>query len=508
YVYDDGIYGQNYIGLEEPEPPEMVMEYASTGISVENKIITAMPTNTCFLALLGNILGTKAYSTNIIDQPAIIYYDQVKASQERKTVTLAHTQPLYGDIRNAISYYNLQNSEYRIVTKDYSGYNTTEFPDGAVDQLSKELGTGEFPDIIYITGEFDYTNLTQKGFMANLYDLGFDGSKLLNVVRTNCEYGGGLYKLPMHFRYTAALNWDGIESLTIADMLEMYKIHGNALFRQLDRDALIDYLFGVGALGNYIDYANAECNFNTQEFIDLLEFFRSYNNRPDSDHHIRVSLTSLANQQLVKGHEGVFFLTENHFEHAALREFNYLYDGLNYSISGFPTSVGSGIHIETQYDFGITAASANKEAALQFLMLLFESEESFTYFWKDHQRTSAELFERRLEAYYAPSDLRVDYYSIVQNAVVRAGIDNIIRREFLDSLINDPNNTIIEVSQEEIDNIVNLMNTAVCAPADDAKVLEILWDELTPFLAGQDTAENVAHRINSRVGIYLAERYS
>jgi len=39
-------------------------------------------------------------------------------------------------------------------------------------------------------------------------------------------------------------------------------------------------------------------------------------------------------------------------------------------------------------------------------------------------------------------------------------------------------------------------------------LLDILYDELTPFLAGQDTAANTANRINSRVGIYLAERYS
>jgi len=139
-------------------------------------------------------------------------------------------------------------------------------------------------------------------------------------------------------------------------------------------------------------------------------------------------------------------------------------------------------------------------------MLLFESEESFTYFWKDHQRTSAELFERRLKAYHN-RELSIDFYSAQHNSVSRFSVQNESMLYKLDEKRSDPNVQLIEVTQEEIDNIVNLLNTAVCAPADDAKVLEILWDELTPYLAGQDTAANVAHRINSSVGIYLAERY-
>ena len=51
-----------------------------------------------------------------------------------------------------------------------------------------------------------------------------------------------------------------------------------------------------------------------------------------------------------------------------------------------------------------------------------------------------------------------------------------------------------------------IINTKTAQQTDDM-IVDIFIDELTPYLAGQDTAANVAHRIDNRVGIYLSERY-
>jgi len=79
--------------------------------------------------------------------------------------------------------------------------------------------------------------------------------------------------------------------------------------------------------------------------------------------------------------------------------------------------------------------------------------------------------------------------------------------EMPETFLSDPNRQVLDMTDAEVEHFIAAVLDAEVAKPVDEEVLRIISDELTPFLAGQDTAANVAHRINSRVGIYLAERY-
>jgi len=511
YIYDDGIYAQDYIGLDEPTEPEMILNFANSGISSETAKFHSMIDENTFVAEVKDLFNfdTAISAVNTAWSPALITYDPVKAAQGKQTITLAHTQPLDQYIRSTITYFNLNSEDYRLVTLDYTKYTSDEFPDGAADQLMKEFGTGKYPDLLFITDDIDYNNLTAKGFMSDMYELGFDKSKLLNSVRTKSEYGGGLYRLPMLFEFTALVNADGIESMTIRDMAEMYAVYRNDLFPQLERAELLEYLINAGILGKFISYGEAKCNFNDSEFIEFLEFIRGYTNQKESDLKLgHYYMDQLDNRTVVKDGAAIFFIAQSGHFSGSLYKLHYLYGEEGYSFSGFPTSSGSGIVIKPSYEFGITKASANPSGALEFLMLLFEGYISEEKLWPDELHSCTEILHNRLmKAYRSPGDYytayntQSDVVSLVENKTGST-------EKFIKSAENSEIHELFTVSDTEIEAFVESILNADVRPAEDAGLLDILYDELNTYLGGQDTAANTANRINSRVGIYLAERYS
>jgi len=498
YITSKGIYGHNFKDPNVPEEHEMIVDFMASGVSSDILDVLSIPTNTCILGEMTDIFIDRPTS---IKNPCMIFFDEVAAQTERTVITLAHTKALPSDTNKMIAYFNMTTPQYRITTADYSVY------DDPAAQLMKEFGTGKYPDLIYITDDIDYNNLTAKGFMYNLYDLGITPEMVSDGIRTMCEYGGGLYKLPMIFSYVTLLSRDGTSALTLTDLAEQYKTHGNKLLPQFSRDRLLDYMIKAGALGGFVDYANAKCNFNDPEFVNFLEFLRTYNNEPTVGlNPVHLYGGNPEYQQLVKGGDAVYFASQSNHMSGLLAVYNYLYDGMNYTYCGFPTTYGSGIIIDPEYEFGITKASANPEGAMAFLRMMFDSTESEQYLWKYNLRTNAEILGRRLEEYYVNQKYLL-YYNLKNNYFTQFEFTGV--GEGISRFYNDPETYFIpEVSDEEIEYFVETILNAEVRSAEDVGLLDILYDELTPYLAGQDTASNTANRINSRVGIYLAERYS
>jgi len=194
-----------------------------------------------------------------------------------------------------------------------------------------------------------------------------------------------------------------------------------------------------------------------------------------------------------------------------LAYYNVLYGGFNYSISGFPTTSGSGIVMSKQNEFAVCAASAHPEEAMKFLRILFDSEEAGKYLWKFFDLpASAELFENRMKDYNNnPNEVNVYDHDTASVGYVHYGEDSDSRFKTTEEYLEFyPNREIVDIKNDEVGYFTETMLNCKVSLPDDDRIIEIVTDELVPFLAGQDTAANTANRINSRVGIYLAEQYS
>jgi len=504
YMHKDGVYGHNY--TDEEAEPEFLLSYSNSGLERNMVTITQVFDQCHMLATVGSVFET---SDNIFDRDlALLIYDPEKAAETKKSLNLVHMGNLNSSARAAISHFNMTNAEYRIDLHDYSQYNTDELPTGGIDRLDLEMSSGQYPDIILLHDDMDVMNYTRKGYFKNLYDAGFDPSKLSKAVRQTAEFAGGLYSLPMTFEFTALLNREGITSLTLDDLYTYYAEYGEMTLPQFKRELLIECMIEGGVLGGFIDYDGAKCDFNNAEFVKLLDFWRNFKSQPQMRTHpyqfaYRVSPE---NQQLVKGRESLFHSATYYAGEASIRSFNFLYDGYNYSYSGFPTTEGSGVSISTENAFAVTTACAYPEAATKLLELMFNSPEAAEYLWKYEMPSNTEILRGRFDKMYLREDALI-YFNVKSNSISNT-VFSTDAEERLAEKLADPNVVPIYVTAEEIDGFFNSIVNAETRGTDDPKILEIVWDELTPFLAGQDTAANTANRINSRVGIYLAERYS
>jgi len=522
YVNKEGVYGSNYLSTEDVPDAECLLRYSSSGMTYSMIDIIKILDSEHILAMVGELFPQD-------DRPGkgklqMLVYDHEAAKVEEKSLTLAYVGGLDNVTQAAISYFNMINTEYRIDLFNYGQYNKDDAPNGGIDRLELDFASGKYPDILMLNDDMDSVNYTRKGIFQNLYDLGFDTSKLANSVRTAAEYDGGLYSLPMTFSFTALLNREGIESLTLEELYKLYEQYGEMTMPQFDREYLIKCMIGGGVLSEYIDYYGASCNFNNAEFIRLLEFWREYNVKPD----VKIRPTNAAyrlapeNQQLVKGGESLFHAATD-YGTSTLLSFSCLYDGYNYSYTGFPVSSGfSGVRINPGNAFAITTACAYPEAALELIEFLFDSDISETYLWDGNfgstVRSNTDILRRMLEKAYIDDISKRLCYDIKRNTT---SVITIITEEekaayevpippftmTQDEFDNDPNIIPINVTKAEIDGFFEGIVNIKARGADDPLMIDILWDELIPFFAGQDTASNTANRIDSRVGIYLAERY-
>jgi len=357
FLENEGIFSLNYIGLDKPEEPEMVVDYASTGLTLSTSMVRKIITPSLIAIEANFVLDTKAKATEA--KPAFLYYDTEKAAEEKKSLELLHIGGMGSYINNAVSYFNMTSGEYRIDLVDYARYKTDDNPNGAIDKMELDFANGDYPDLIFISKDMDITNYTSKGMLMNLYDLGFDSSKLLGGVRTVSEFADGLYRLPLTFGYSALLNREGIEKLTPDELYSLYSKHGNGLFPQLSRDMLIDSLTKAGIYNAYIDYENAKCDFDNAEFVKYLEFLRSYNNVPRKGlEPIFGNSVGKEHLQLVKGHESLFYVANTTIVDGLLGIYNFMYEDTGYTFSGFATTEASGIVIKPSNEFAVTAACA------------------------------------------------------------------------------------------------------------------------------------------------------
>jgi len=310
----------------------------------------------------------------------------------------------------------------------------------------------------------------------------------------------------MAFSYVSLINKIGITSLSVEDIIELYGTYQNRLMAQFSRNQLIMHLIESGMFGTFIDYDNAECDFNNEKFISLIEFLKSYNNEPQNGRTLSYDdRMSLETQQMVKNDETILFAAVPYGSEMSLAYFEFLYSGTDYSFTGFPSSDSSGIIIKQFAELAVTAACAYPEGAMEFLNFVQSGEPARKYSIPHHFPTDTDILKERLVSYYSDENTAVVYDSSkhIISQMVFENEGPYSREEYLSRDYIE----LIDVSDEDIDKFVNTILSANGIPSDDTGAIDIIIEEILLYIDGVDTAESAAKRINNRMEIYLSERY-
>ena len=384
------------------------------------------------------------------------------------TLILATLDPVF--VEGAVLNFNASQSEYKITVRDYSQYNTSESDTAGLEQLGLDIAAGEVPDIFHLQG-IPVSRYAALGLLEDLYpyidsDPEFDREDIIPSFLSAMEMDGKLYALSPHVcirTYIAAEgmlsnDWTFSELKTLSDGIDPF---AGVL---TSYEFLRDMAGGTDSL--FVDWDAGTCDFDTQEFIDLLTIasLLPADRRGEyefSEYEPKLSLDDIQTPLSIMVPTAV--------------------QGRETNVYGYPGRDGSRFLLSpTTVSWAISSTSEHKDGAWQFVRMFLSQE------WQSSNGIpiTCAVFEERIEEEIA----HVESGHTIE--------------------LPSANGTWAEYafSMDYIEEFEGLVESVTGIYEYDSSLMSIIWSEAQAFFAGDKSAEDAARIIQSRASIYMAEQ--
>jgi ABC-type glycerol-3-phosphate transport system substrate-binding protein len=243
---------------------------------------------------------------------------------------------------------------------------------------------------------------------------------------------------------------------------------------------------------SFIDWENGTCNFDNQDFIDVLEFC---NTLPDDDDD---SVWDDDDSTPVKVKKGKVLLANVSLsEPESVQEYQSYFTGESNFI-GFPSNSGNGAYIDAFGLYGITSKSDVKEGAWAYIeSSLTDVNENEYYYGVSPLKSVVEKQIAKSQEVSYVTDENGEYVVDENGEKIPEGTSSIS--------YGDWDYTYHPVTDEEAEIFRNIINNAEPSQTSDQKVFEIIQEEAGAYFSGQKSPEDVAGIIQSRINIYINE---
>jgi ABC-type glycerol-3-phosphate transport system substrate-binding protein len=410
---------------------------------------------------------------------------------ERTILTLG---ALYlGDtLTDAVINFNRTNDTYRVTLVDYSAYNTEDDADAGSDQLQRDIIAGSCPDILYLTTG-SVQKYINKGALADLTSLmeqddSISMDDLVSGVLTSYEADGKLYAMPMGFNLDTLVGSYKLlgdrDGWTMTEMTEIAKslVDGVEIMPWFSQSDFLNNMVYT-YMSDFVDYANATCSFDSEEFQQLLELCSQFPEEYDYDN-------AYAGDTMEEVQTGNALVYEEYMSTAdEIVYFYQLYSQANgFTAIGYPTSTGNGAKIYASSPVGISSKCQNQAGAWEFIKSLLSDENQLGswYLPVTNSALNQVLEEAMEQSYYT------DEYGNQQS-------------DDRTYWIGDTAYTVDPITQEQADAFVEYVNGATTVATYDSDIMDIVTEEAEAYFAGDKSAEEVTKLIQNRVSIYLGE---
>lgn len=414
------------------------------------------------------------------DNPDRVTLEKVEKTGEEKTKIYFATGYANEELKNAIRTFNRTSQEYRIEMTEYMNRETWEFD---IDRFNADMSSGKV-DVVAVRDLYDsfkpenYIDL--KTYIDNDADISL--SDYFENVFKACEQKGKLYTLPTSFTVSGfGANTDFVgkdEKFTFDRFLELIKnSNGKKILPEYIAPAFISEC--IAFAGNrFVDYENAKCDLNNDDFIALLDYAKnlplSYDDDPafmDFDFY----------GSMQKGETVLFNLSV--YDAMEVQIINkVLGDKLN--PVGYPGENGGQFAFNIAENYAIPVNSNNKDGAWAFLKTLLQDQ----YQGGDYLNG----FPVKKKFYEQKIDNLMNGKSTYGGGAVTSG------------------NTTIEVgapTKEDVLMLKDIIDRANIVMNKDNGLMDIINEELTDYKKGGKSAAEVAEIMQNRVSIYLSEKY-
>lgn len=422
---------------------------------------------------------THDYTAEAGLQDETVFLTRMPASEVIPKVILTYgTIWLDQEMRGQILQFNKRSTDCRIEVKEYDTGDWAE----DVRRLNTDIIAGNGPDLIDLS-DLDARVYGESGVLADLYPFLDEDEELAredfvpNILR-ELEQEGKLYGIAPSFHILTLMGstldlgqrtgWTVEEAQTIlAACPEGMELLDGTVSREQMLDLLIRHDPDA-----YIDWEAGTCSFDSDEFACLLEFAAAYPpaGTIDFDEMEGVYTRVSQGKQLVI--EMQLGRVTDYQSYAAM------FDG-PVACVGYPACDGNGSRLEFGRLLGISAKSEHQNEAWSFLHMLLTEE-----------------FQQR-----------VRYDFPVREDVLRQVFDTAMEeKEFYSSQSwEDFTWQEVPATEEEIQQIRRLVDTAKTDSVSDDTVTAIIEEEAAAYFHGQRTARETARIIQSRVQLYVGE---
>ena len=399
------------------------------------------------------------------------------------------------DIKAKVIEFNKASDRYRITLKDYSVYNTSEDWMAGQTRLSSDIVNGQMPDIMLLGDMSSYGNYVSKGLLADIGSLLEADPELgkleyLQNVWDAYSVNGKLYAVVPSFNVRTMAAKKSLvgepQSWTMADVETVLATmpEGAKAFGNMVRDTYIYYVMSYAGQ-DFVDVNTGKCDFNSQSFVDMLEYARTLPRDYEEDYEYGDSYEN----QYRENHTLLYDLYISNIKDCKYQIKGYV--GEEISFVGFPTLDSNGSVLSSgNFSFMISARSGNVEGAWQFVRRFLAPE----------YQTSGEMYNMPV--------LKSAFLAKAQEATERPyWTDENGNREYYDDIwyINGEEIILEPFTQEEVDRICQFIYTVNRTAYYNEDIRNIIAEEAEPFFAGHKSVQEVVNIIQSRAQIYVDE---
>ncbi|MBR4760674.1 MAG: extracellular solute-binding protein [Lachnospiraceae bacterium] len=382
--------------------------------------------------------------------------------------------------------YNRSQNKYRITFVDYAD---REDPSAA---FSADLLAGNVPDIIDMT-YLPIKKYIAKGMLSDLYpfidkDPDLNREDFFESVLKAMESDGKLYYASSEYLIQGIVGNSevvgDVSALSMQDVNAIEQKTGTRLYAPTSTAASVLTWLTSGKYDDYIDYSTGKCSFDSQQFIDLLDYANTYPKEEPEDIAYDLEL-------LVSGDVAFASMGAMNFEDVEYYE--KVFDGKEV-FTAAPPSKDGGLVISPNECMTIYAKSKNADGAWDFMR---------RFLMRDH-------YSKMLRVYISGMPLRKDCFEDAAKVVTATD-------KWTDSYgnkmtpisgsrgVGDYSMELGPLTESQVEKMKGLIGRVTTVHDPDEAIDGIISEEAGALFAGQKSAKDVAAIIQNRVSNYINE---
>lgn len=379
------------------------------------------------------------------------------------TLAVAADCPVWYEFTQLFENFNLSQQEYQI---DYTIYSDSPYGDAEpMDVLRTKIMAGQSPDLFAFYSDGNQAPpLAPRAVCADLRELLPDVTEdsLLPGLFDLLTQDGALYVLPLTVRVDTLImpsNLIDSPGVTLED-LETAREKMPEDWVPVDSWNTPGNLFGLTAafcIGRFVDRETGTCRFETQEFIDILDWCKNWGgdgSTPEAPEKTLMKLGWISSLSWLASRGDI------------AKEW---FDGAGYTYAGYPVGEGGSAYLVLT-SLGVSTSCRSLDGAKAFLAYCFSGKQ------ESGLPANMEVLREELAQYKAGN--RTDWYGEVEN-----------------------------ISEADEAKFLELLSSVTVLEGMDQALEDILSEEADAYFAGAATAQQAAKIIQSRASLYLQEQY-